>query len=103
METVYSYIPFYAIVVSLCAIVPIAIFRNHPNLRELSTILASFTKFGLIVSMLPTILDGKIIKCTVVTVGPGLDVSFRVDAMGMFFALTASFLWMITSFYSIGM
>ena len=102
IETVYSYIPFYAIVVSLCAIAPIAIFRNRPNLREMSTIVASFTKFGLIVSMLPTILDGKIIECTVVTVGPGLDISFRVDAMGMFFALTASFLWMITSFYSIG-
>jgi multicomponent Na+:H+ antiporter subunit D len=52
--------------------------------------------------MLPTILDGKVIECTVVTVGPGLDVSFKVDAMGMFFALTASFLWMVTSFYSIG-
>jgi multicomponent Na+:H+ antiporter subunit D len=52
--------------------------------------------------MLPTILDGKVIECTVVTVGPGLDISFKVDALGMFFALTASFLWMVTSFYSIG-
>ncbi len=102
VETVYSSIPFLAVVVPLCAIALIIIFNNKPNLRELSTIVASFIKFGLIVSMLPTILDGKVIECHIVTVLPGLDINFRIDALGMFFALTASFLWILTSFYSIG-
>ena len=102
METVYSSIPFIAMVVPLCAIALILIFNNKPNLRESWTILASLTKFGLIVSMLPTILDGKVIECPIVTLLPGLDISFRIDALGIFFALTASFLWILTSFYSIG-
>lgn len=102
METVYSSIPFYALIAPLCAIILIGISCNKPNLRELWTLLASFTMFGLIVSMLPTILDGKVIECAIVTVLPGLDIKFRIDALGIFFALTASFLWILTSFYSIG-
>jgi multicomponent Na+:H+ antiporter subunit D len=102
LDIVYSSIPFYALIVPLCAVVLIGISCNKPNLRELWTILASFTKFGLIVSMLPAILDGKVIECSIVTVLPGLDISFRIDALGIFFALTASFLWILTSFYSIG-
>ena len=102
METVYSSIPFLAVITPLCAIALIIIFNNKPNLRESWTILASLTKFGLIVSMLPTILDGKVIECPIVTLLPGIDISFRIDALGIFFALTASFLWILTSFYSIG-
>ncbi len=102
METVYSSIPFLAMVAPLCAVALIIIFNNKPNLRESWTILASLTKFGLIVSMLPTILDGKVIECAIVTVLPGLDIKFKIDALGIFFALTASFLWILTSFYSIG-
>jgi multicomponent Na+:H+ antiporter subunit D len=52
--------------------------------------------------MLPTILDGKVIECFIVTVLPGLDIKFKIDALGIFFALTASFLWILTSFYTIG-
>ena len=91
METVYSSIPFYALIAPLCAVVLIGISCNKPNLRESWTILASLIKFGLIVSMLPTILDGKVIECAIVTVLPGLDIKFKIDALGIFFALTASF------------
>lgn len=33
---------------------------------------------------------------------PGASIRFRVDALGMLFALVASFLWIITSAYSVG-
>jgi multicomponent Na+:H+ antiporter subunit D len=33
---------------------------------------------------------------------PGIAIRLRVDAMGMLFALVSSFLWIITSLYSIG-
>jgi len=52
--------------------------------------------------MLPGVLDGKVFECRLVRIGPGLELAFRADPMGMFFALTASFLWIITSIYSIG-
>lgn len=102
METVHSAMPLYAMAVSLIAVVLIGVSGRQPNLREFWTIAASVLKFSIVASMLPAILDGKVIEYTLFTLFPGLDISFRVDALGIFFALTASFLWIITSFYSIG-
>lgn len=72
------------------------------NLREFWTILASVVKFSIVLSMVPFILDGKMIEYTVFNISPGLSIQFKVDALGLIFGLTASFLWIITSFYSIG-
>lgn len=94
--------PLYAIAISLLAVVLIVISRRHPNLRESWTILASIIKFAVIASMIPAILNGKIIEYTLITILPGLDIKFRVDALGILFASTASFLWILTSIYSIG-
>lgn len=102
MDIIQSAAPIYAIIVSLIAVAFIGISRRHPNVREFCTIAASVIKFSIVASMLPAILDGKVIEYTLLTVVPGLDISFKVDALGIFFALMASFLWIITSFYSIG-
>ncbi len=72
------------------------------NLREAWTILAAVIKFAFVMSMLPTILEGNVIQYTLVSIAPGLIVQFKVDSLGIFFAILASFLWIITSFYSIG-
>lgn len=88
--------------VSLIGVILIVASSKRPNERELYTILTAFVKFFLVLSMLPTILQGNVIEFLVVTVLPGLDIKFRVDAFGMFFAITSSFLWILNSFYSIG-
>src|SRR3972149_6756981 len=64
--------------------------------------IAAFIKFGVIISMAPDIFSGKIIEYTVLTVLPGIELKFRVDPLGLYFALTASFLWIIETTYSIG-
>ncbi len=102
MEIITSIKPLLIISVSLIAVLLIAASRKYPNLRESWTILAAITKFSLVVSMLPLILKGKVIEYFLISVLPGLDIKFRVDAFGIFFALTSSFLWIINSFYSIG-
>lgn len=102
MEIVQSATPLYAIAVSLVAVVLIGISGRYPNLREFWTILAAILKFLVVASMLPLILNGNVIEYSLVSVLPGLELKFKVDAMGIFFALIASFLWIITSFYSIG-
>lgn len=33
---------------------------------------------------------------------PGIDLAFKVDSLGLMFGLTASFLWILTTLYSIG-
>jgi multicomponent Na+:H+ antiporter subunit D len=82
----------------------IVIFRRETLLRELSTFAAGFLKLGLVLAMLPTILDGKVIVCTLVEGFAGINapIVFRVDGLGMLFALVASSLWILTSLYSVG-
>ena len=101
MEIVESAVPIYAIIVSLIAAILIALSDKKPNLREFWTITAAVVKFFLVLSMLPIIIEGNIIEFSLFTILPGIDIKFKVDALGIFFALIASFLWIITSFYSI--
>jgi len=103
MEIIYSSRPALAILVSLIgAFLILLTGERSRNLREFWTILASVVKFSIVLSMVPFILDGKIIEYTVFNISPGLSIQFKVDALGIIFGLTASFLWIITSFYSIG-
>jgi multicomponent Na+:H+ antiporter subunit D len=102
METITSIKPLLAVLVSLVAVIPIMLSGRNPNLREGWTFLAGIIKFGLVVSMLPAVLNGSIIEFTLAEVLHGLAIQFRVDAMGMLFALVSSSLWIVTSAYSIG-
>jgi multicomponent Na+:H+ antiporter subunit D len=102
METITSIKPLLAVLVSLVAVIPIVASGGKPNLRETWTFLAGIVKFGLVVSMLPLVLGGSVIEYTLVEVLPGLAIQFRVDSMGMLFALVSSSLWIATSAYSIG-
>jgi multicomponent Na+:H+ antiporter subunit D len=102
VEIIQSAAPLYAVLVSLLAVVLIGVSGRNPNLRESWTIIAALIKFSIVVSMLPKILDGTIIEYTAFSVMPGLDIAFRVDPLAMFFALTASLLWIVTAFYCIG-
>jgi len=80
----------------------ILIFGKRPNVREAWTLLASCFQFLIVLSMVPTILDGKRLVCYLFTMFPGIDFGFHVDAFGLLFALTASSLWIVVSIYSIG-
>ncbi len=101
-ETITSIQPVLAVLVSLIAGFLILASSRRPNIRELWTLFAAVIKFLIVVSMLPIILQGNIIEYQLFTIFNGLDIKFRVDAFGMFFAITASFLWILTSLYSIG-
>ncbi|RMH82324.1 MAG: monovalent cation/H+ antiporter subunit D family protein [Calditrichaeota bacterium] len=101
-ETIVSIKPLLAVLVSALATIPIILFSRRPNLREGVTFLAGAIKFGLVVSMLPPVLQGKLIEYTLFPLTPTVPLQFRVDPMGMLFALVASSLWIITSAYSIG-
>lgn len=102
MEIITSAKPLIAIAASTIAIFLIGVSGSRPNLREFWTILAAVVKFAVVASMVPEILDGSVLEYTLLTVAPGLEIKFSVDALGVSFAATASFLWIITSFYSIG-
>lgn len=94
--------PLIACAVSLLAVIPMVAFGRWPNVREGVTLLAGAVKFGLVLSMLPLVLSGHVIHCTLWRILPGVAIEFRVDSFGMLFALVASSLWIVTSVYAIG-
>jgi multicomponent Na+:H+ antiporter subunit D len=102
METIVSIKPLLAIVVPLATAALIALSGRRPDLRDFWTIAGALVKLYIVASMAPSVLSGAAYEYTLATILPGLAVSFRVDPLGILFALAASFLWLVTSFYSIG-
>lgn len=97
-----SLIPFGAVIVSLMAIPLILLSSRAPNLRESWTVAASVVKFVLVFSLIPGALAGRIAEFRLLEISPGINLTLRADLFGVFFALVASGLWIITSFYSVG-
>ncbi len=75
---------------------------KRPNLRETCSFVAAATLFALTMSLVPAVRAGKLLHFTVFALLPGLSVSLRADALSMIFAVSASFLWVVTVFYSAG-
>ncbi|HJR76773.1 MAG TPA: monovalent cation/H+ antiporter subunit D family protein [Nitrospiraceae bacterium] len=98
-----SVAPVLAVAVSLVGSALIVLTRAWPNIREGCSVVAGLLKFVIVLTMVPAILDGKTIRYTLLSLAPGIPIlDFRVDALGLLFAATASFLWILTTFYSIG-
>src|SRR5579864_4486252 len=75
---------------------------KRPNFRETFSFLASATLFVAVASMVPAVLGGKRLHFTIFELLPGLSIALRADALSMVFAVSASFLWVVTVFYSAG-
>ena len=80
----------------------IALLRRRTNLREAVSLAAAVATFGLAASLLPSALAGTPAAIEVLRFAPGLSIAFRADPMGLLFATVASFLWILTTVYSIG-
>ncbi|MDI6889051.1 MAG: monovalent cation/H+ antiporter subunit D family protein [Methanocellales archaeon] len=103
MEPVHSIRPVLAILASLiCAALIVITGERRRNLREFWTLFASLSKYIIVASMFPLVYHGGVYEFVGHTIVPGIELSFRVDAFGMFFAFLASMLWIPTSIYSIG-
>ena len=102
MEAITSIKPVLALSVSLFCTLLIIVSSKKANLREGWTFLAAFIKLGIVGSMIPLVLRGQEIVYNLIDVVPGVGIAFRVDALGLLFALVSSSLWIITSAYSIG-
>ncbi len=102
MASSYSIAPLVVVLLAMLGTIPIMLSDKRPNLRESWTLLVAVGQFLLVAAMLPKVLAGGEYVFTIAQVLPGVPLQLRVDAMGMFFALVASFLWIFTSIYSIG-
>ena len=94
--------PLFAVLVSLVAIPAILAAKSRPNLREAITLLVAGAKFAIVASMVPGVLAGTRYVARIGEFGGGFALVLRADPLGVLFALLASLLWIVTSFYSIG-
>jgi multicomponent Na+:H+ antiporter subunit D len=91
-----------AVLTPLVGAVAIALSGDRHRLRVLWTAAAAVTTFGLVASMLPSVLEGEEPTRRLGELAPGVELLLRVDAAGMVFALSAAALWILASSYSFG-
>ncbi len=95
--------PIGAILISLLACPFIILFGDkRPNLREAVSVIAGIIKFLFVLSLYPVVLEKGYYYIEILPIASGLSIKLLVDPMGLLFALGASFLWILTTFYSIG-
>ncbi len=97
-----DYRPLIAALCPTIAALLILLSRRHPNIREACTIIPSLALFLVVISMVPSVLQAGAIAFSFLTIFPGADLAFKVDACGLIFAVTSSSLWILVSLYSIG-
>ncbi|ELY44863.1 proton-conducting transporter transmembrane domain-containing protein [Natronorubrum bangense] len=102
-----SILPLAAVLVSAVAMCLIIASYRYPNVREGWSVVAALTKFGIVASMLPGVMDGttyywSLSESLGIEFLAGIDFVLRADPLGMLFAMLASFLWIFTSFYAAG-
>lgn len=97
-----SIAPFLALAAALAGAALIAVTRKSPNLRDACSVAAALLQFVCVLTMLPAVLAGNTVHYTLLAFLPQVSIAFRVDALGLIFAGTASFLWVLAAIYSIG-
>jgi len=96
--------PLLAVAVTVLGAVLIAATRRSPNIRDGCSLATAALMLIICLSMIPAVLDGNTLHYTLLslTTPPSISLAFRVDAMGLIFALHAAFLWVVIAPYMIG-
>jgi multicomponent Na+:H+ antiporter subunit D len=91
-----------ALLLPLVAALLIPLFLERPNLREAVTLAAAVLLFLATSLLAPFVLAGARPEALRYEIVAGLAFGFKVEPLGMLFALVASALWIVNSIYSIG-
>jgi multicomponent Na+:H+ antiporter subunit D len=91
-----------ALILPLASAVLTVVLGRRPNFREAATLGAASGLFLVVLSLLPRVLAGERPSLTLIQMLPGLAIAFKVEPLGMMFAMVASGLWIVTTCYSIG-
>ncbi|MBI3095846.1 MAG: monovalent cation/H+ antiporter subunit D family protein [Rhodocyclales bacterium] len=91
-----------ALALPLLGAVGMVLAGKSPNLREGVTLVTALGLFACVMQLLGPVLAGVRPAVNLLEPLPGLPIAFRVEPLGMLFALIASGLWIVNSIYSIG-
>lgn len=103
MEIIHSFTPVWIILTSSVAALLVALLGRWPNVRETCIFAAAAIKLGLLLSLAPAVLDGKLYEFEVMELLPNVGLAFKVDALGLLFALVSVGLWIPTTIFSMGL
>ncbi len=92
----------WALAIPAIAALLIPVFHAQPNVRETVTIVAAIALFLVVISIVPHIVAGARPEAMQFTIVGDISFGLKVEPLGMLFALVASTLWIVNSFYSIG-
>ncbi len=73
-----------------------------PNAREACTLSVATALFYIICNLASLVFDGERPEWVLGEMLPGFEIAFRIEPLGMLFALVASGLWILTTIYAIG-
>ncbi len=91
-----------AILLPLVGAAGIIAARKNANLREGVTLVTASLLAILVIVIANRFLNGEIFEVTLAEPLPGVTIAFKIEALGMLFALVAGLLWVVTSIYAIG-
>lgn len=90
------------VLIPVVAAMLIVVAGSYPNLRESITLLTALSLFVVVYKLYVALGSGVLLAVDLWEVAFGLSLALAVEPLGMLFALVASFLWLVTSVYSIG-
>ncbi len=91
-----------ALIVPFAGSILIAFAGRYPNLREAISLLTSTALFIIVALLYGSVSAGARPAIEIIKPIAGLSLAFEIEPLGMLFSLVASFLWIVTSIYSIG-
>jgi len=75
---------------------------NYRRLKRIVHVIGSLAAFGMVLSLLPGILDGKVYGIEIISIVEGISIHLTVDALGYYYGLALTFLWLLATIYSLG-
>ncbi|WP_213272704.1 proton-conducting transporter membrane subunit [Hyphomonas sp.] len=91
-----------ALLLPLLMAAGIAAMGKFPNIREGVTIIGSMALFAVVIQLTLLVSSGARPELFIGEAAPGLSIAFKLEPLGALFAVVASGLWIVNSFYSIG-
>jgi multicomponent Na+:H+ antiporter subunit D len=80
----------------------VALFGRWPSLRDAITVIVGCCTLAAVLGIVPPVLAGARPELELFSPLPGLALAFHAEPLGVLFALLASGLWIVTSFYAFG-
>jgi len=100
---IYSIRPLIAILLPAISLLGILVIPgNYPRLKRVVHVIGSLAAFGVVLSLLPGILGGKVYGIEIISIVERISIHLAVDALGYYYGLASTFLWLLATIYSLG-